>query len=227
MKSPFQLLFLAAIVASGCGDDYVPPPSTGGAGGSGGSIGTGGSGGSGGRGGSGGSGGTVGTGGTGGTAGVGGAAGSGGAGTGGTSGTGGGGSGGTGGTGGSSGSGGAPPMGACDNASDLGALSGLQPTNARQIAADCGAVDCIDLVAMESAFKSCVDDCVEQAVTGLSSECSSCYGDLAWCSGTSCSTACRSNACTPSCLTCAGYSDCIDSLDACAGRMSIDCADDT
>jgi len=204
MRSPFRLLFLAAIVASGCGDDYVPPPSTGG-----GSVGTGGTGGS------------VGT---GGTAGVGGA-GSGGSGTGGSSGTGGGGSGGTGGTG------GAPPMGACDNASDVSVLSGLQPTNARQIAADCGVPpsDCATLtgMGMEAEFKACVEACVKEAVTGLSSECASCYGDLALCSGESCSTACRSNSCTPLCLTCAGYDACIIALDACAGRMSTDCPGDT
>ena len=225
MRLPFHLLFLAAIVVSGCGDDYVPPPSTGGAGESGGSGGTGGSSGTGGTGGSGGTDGNVGTGGTGGTAGVGGSAGSGGVGTGGSSGTGGGGSGGTGGTGGT------PPMGACDNASDVGALSGLQPTNARQIAAECGVPPsaCATLtgMGMEAEFKACVEACVEEAVTGLSSECASCYGDLALCSGASCSTACRSNSCTPSCLACPGYGACIGALNACAGRMSIDCGDET
>lgn len=212
MRLPFHLLLLAAIVVSGCGDDYVPPPSTGGGGGSGGSGGTGGSSGTGGTGGSGGTGGDVGTGGTGGT---GGSAGSGGVGTGGSSGTGGGGSGGT------------PPMGACDNTGDVSALAGLQPTNARQIAADCGISECSNLLSMEAAFKACVDGCVERTVSDLSSECSSCYGDLAWCSRVLCLTPCASDSCTNFCLACDGYGACIGALDACAGRMSIDCAGDT
>jgi hypothetical protein len=70
-------------------------------------------------------------------------------------------------------------MGACDNTGDLDALSGLQPTNARQIAADCGITECSNLLSMETAFKVCVDGCVDRAVAGLSSECASCYGDLA------------------------------------------------
>lgn len=219
MRFALQLLLVSAIVAGGCGDDDVPPPSTGGGGGSGGSVGTGGTGGSGGSAGSGGSGGNVGTGGTGGTAGLGGAGGSGGAGTGGTS--------GTGGSGGSGGSGGTPPMGACDNTDDVNALAALQPTNARQIAANCGIGECSPLLSMEAAFKTCVDGCVGRAVAGLSTECSSCYGDLAWCSGSECLTACQPNSCTPLCLACDGYDACIIALDACAGRMSIDCLDDT
>ena len=118
-------------------------------------------------------------------------------------------------------------MGACDNTGDVDALAGLQPTNARQIAADCGASECFNLVVMESAFKACVDDCVEQAVTGLTTECSSCYGDLAWCSRALCLPPCAGDSCTPLCLTCPGYDACINALDACAGRMSIDCGDGT
>ena len=219
MRLPFHLLFLAAAVAGGCGDDYVPPPSTGGGGGSGGSVGTGGTGGSVGTGGSsgtGGTGGSVGAGGTGGTNGLGGTGGSGGAGTGGTS-----------GIGGSGGTGGTPPMGACDNTGDVSALAALQPTNARQIAADCGIGECSNVLGMEAAFKACVDGCVDRRVAGLSPQCSSCYGDLAWCSGTGCLTACQSNSCTPLCLACDGYDACVIALDVCAGRMSIDCADDT
>ncbi|RZV49513.1 MAG: hypothetical protein EX268_18920 [Deltaproteobacteria bacterium] len=118
-------------------------------------------------------------------------------------------------------------MGACDNTRDVDALAGLQPTNARQIAADCGVVECIDRVTMESAFKACVDACVERRVTGLSTECSSCYGDLAWCSRELCLTPCAGDSCTPLCLTCPGYDACTIALDACAGRTSIDCLDDT
>ena len=37
----------------------------------------------------------------------------------------------------------------------------------------------------------------------------------------------QSNSCTPLCLACDGYDACVIALDVCAGRMSIDCADDT
>jgi hypothetical protein len=40
-------------------------------------------------------------------------------------------------------------------------------------------------------------------------------------------TPCAGDSCTPLCLTCDGYDACIVALDACAGRMSIDCLDDT
>ena len=121
------------------------------------------------------------------------------------------------------------PMGACDNAGDLGALAGLQPGEARQIAASCSLAPspCANLVAMEVAFKACVAECVEQA-TGLSAECTSCYGDLAWCSSEVCLPACESNACLPGCyIECPGYTACLDALSQCAGRDSTDCLGDT
>ncbi|MGB5415679.1 MAG: hypothetical protein WBN01_13630, partial [Polyangiales bacterium] len=149
---------------------------------------------------------------------AGGVAGSGGAGTGGSSGMGGGGTGGT------------PPMGACDNTSDLAALTSLPATNARQIAASCGLAPspCAALISFENEFKDCVDLCVEQAVTGLSTECASCYGDLAWCSRILCLAPCASNACETGCYqTCPGYPGCLDALSQCAGRDSTDCRGDT
>ncbi|MGB3052651.1 MAG: hypothetical protein WBB42_16740 [Polyangiales bacterium] len=219
MRFPFHLLFLAAIVASGCGDDYVPPPSTGGAGGSGGSVGTGGSSGSGGTGGDVGTGGNVGTGGTGGTAGVGGAAGSGGsAGSGGTGAVGGGGSGGT---------GGIAPMGACDNTDDLIALASIQLGNARQIAAKCGTVDCSGVVD-EAMFLTCATSCVEADVPNLSTECATCFSELALCSGLLCNTACAGNPCVVDCQECnegADYRQCLQALTQCAGQLPSDCPD--
>ena len=116
-------------------------------------------------------------------------------------------------------------MGACDNAGDLSALSLLQPSNARQIAADCATRSCSQFEGNQAPFTTCVDACVEQAVTGLSLECAECYGDLAWCSGVLCNGRCATNACTPTCLTCAGYDTCVAALDQCAGRMSLDCPD--
>lgn len=198
------LVFLAATGLGACNNAAVPPPPGGGTGGSDGA------------------GATAGSGGTGAAAGTGGMAGIGG--TGGSGGTGG--DGGGGGNGGVGGTGGIAPMGACNNVSDVDALAALVPSNARQVAADCGLASCIDLVLDQAAFTTCVDECVEGAVSGLSLNCSTCYGELAWCSR-GCLTPCASNSCTALCLTCAGYSECVVALDLCAGRMSIDCSDDT
>jgi len=117
-------------------------------------------------------------------------------------------------------------MGACDNQDDVDALALLQPSNARQVAANCGLVMCSHLLALPAEFVNCVTSCVERAVPGLSSECSACYGDLAWCS-VGCLTPCNVNSCTPLCLTCPDYGLCLDELNQCAGRTSLDCPDDT
>jgi hypothetical protein len=105
-------------------------------------------------------------------------------------------------------------------------LTALLPTNARQIAAYCGVVDCSRFIADQTDFTACVSGCVEQDVAGLSSECSSCYGDFAWCSAQEfCLTACATNSCTSRCLSCDEdeYAACFEELDACAGRRSVDC----
>lgn len=205
------MVLLAATVIGACADDAVPPPSTGGSGAAGGSGGTAAAAGSGG---------------SGGTAGAGGTAGSGGvAGSGGTSGSGG--DGGQGGNGGVGGTGGAVSVGACNNGNDVNALAALQPSNARQVAANCGLASCSNLILDQAAFTTCVNDCVELAVAGLSSDCSSCYGELAWCSRLGCLTPCASNSCAPLCLTCSGYSACVNALNECAGRASIDCPGDS
>jgi len=117
-------------------------------------------------------------------------------------------------------------MGACDNQDDVDALALLQPSNARQVAANRGLVSCSHLVALPAEFVNCVTGWVEQDVPGLSSECAACYGDLAWCS-LGCLTACNVNSCTPLCLTCTDYDVCLAELDQCAGRRSLDCPEDT
>jgi hypothetical protein len=143
------------------------------------------------------------------------------------------GAGGSGGTAGRAGSGGTAGSGgeaddACDNLSDQSVLTGLVPDNARRVAAECGTVDCAPVLGQgEMAFKLCATDCVERNVTGLSMECASCYGDLAWSARLLCNTSCAENSCVPGCLTCGNYSQWLQELDACAGRMSLDCGDDT
>ena len=205
------LVALGALVG-GCSDGFVPPPSAGG-----------------GSGGTGAAGGTAGTAGTGATAGTGGGAGSGG--TGGVSGTAGmGGGGGIGGMGGTGGIGGVGVGGTCINEDDLGVI-GMTIPNLRWQAADCE-TRCVRL--MHDEFVDCINQCVKTRAPGLSSECTSCYGELAWCAGADCNTWCASqtlNACTTDCTAdsaqCPGYSTCLTELNRCAGRDSRDCLDDT
>ena len=173
-----------------------------------------------------GSGGTGGTGGTGASAGTGGGPGSGG--TGGVSGSGG--SGGVSGAGGLGGVGGTD--GACVNDPDLEVIRVTMP-NLRWQAAFCGTL-CEGFITDETLFLGCVNPCVETRAPGLSSECTGCYGDLAWCAGAACNTWCANqtvNACTPDCTAdsarCPGYSACLTELNQCAGRDSLDCLDDT
>ena len=151
------------------------------------------------------------------------------------------GGGGGGGTAASGGSGGAAGMGgtggigggeiggdACINESDV---IGMTVPNLRWKAADCE-TGCVRL--MHDEFVDCINRCVDAQAPGLSSECTSCYGELAWCAGADCNTWCASqtlNACTTDCTAdsaqCPGYSTCLTELNRCAGRDSLDCLDDT
>jgi hypothetical protein len=164
-----------------------------------------------GTGGSTGTGATPGTGGTGGTGGVGGTGGR--AGSGGTAGAGG--SGGVGGVG-----GGVVLVNACQTQADIDAIVALYPTSARQIAAECG-LGCADELTDE-AFLECTNPCIEQGI-GVSSDCTSCYGDFALCIRFFCLSQCASNACIPNCQACFGYQPCANALNLCAGRDSDDC----
>jgi hypothetical protein len=203
-----RLIGLVALLASlgACSDEVVPPPPGGGGGGIGG---TGAVTGTGGDGGSVGSGGIGGGGGTAASGGTGGAAGMGG-----TGGVGGGEFGGD----------------ACINDADLDVI-GMTVPNLRWQAADCE-TGCVRL--MHDEFVDCISQCVETQAPGLSSECTSCYGELAWCAGADCNTGCTNpilNICAPDCTAdsplCPGYSTCLTELNRCAGRDSLDCLDDT
>ncbi|MEM7136469.1 MAG: hypothetical protein AAF500_07820 [Myxococcota bacterium] len=212
---------VVAAVCLGCDGELAPPPpvSTGGTSGTGNSGGpepTGGTGGSGAAAGSGGTGGTGGAAGTGASAGSGGAGGIGAAGGGGAS-----------GAGGAGGSGGGFDGDAC-----LGDLDIIQagPPNLRSRSAVCGE-GCGEV---DPDFAACADACLVTAVPGLSDACRSCYVDLAVCAGLACNTTCAAspNACGLDCLgftgdDCAGYEQCLGELNNCAGRDSLDCADDT
>ena len=142
-----------------------------------------------------------------------------------------GGGGGIGGMSGTGGIGGVGVGGACVNVPDLDVIRVTLP-NLRWQAASCGGPPCQGLG--HDPFVDCVNRCVETQVPGLTSECTTCYGELAWCAVTTCNTWCANqtlNACTPDCIAdsarCPGYSACLTELDQCAGRDSLDCRDDT
>ena len=238
MKKQAAVL-IALVLSLGCNETTVNINNggTGGGSGSGGDGGSGGVGGQAGFGGSAGEGGSAGSGGgagTGGTIGSGGGAGSGGVGgIGGIGGGGGmGGAGGIGGAGGMGGAGGAGggALGACDNESDLDALEGAGD-NVRDIARDCGSRNnpssfCGSLIFDLPRYEECVTECVEEAVDGLSTECSACYGELERCGIEElCRTQCELNACSRSCLDCLNLAGCIEEFEDCRGLPGDGCPD--
>ncbi len=110
-----------------------------------------------------------------------------------------GGVGGAGGIGGSAGGGGA--MGACDNEDDIDAIQNAGDTM-RNIARDCRVLG--------------VPGCIEARVTGISTECASCYREGEQCSVFSnCTLSCQLDTCSANCLTC--NEECIDTLQECTG----------
>ncbi|NNK09481.1 MAG: hypothetical protein HKP50_19410 [Myxococcales bacterium] len=118
-------------------------------------------------------------------------------------------------------------MGACDNTGDLNALASIQLGNARQIAATCGTVDCSGVID-EAMFLTCVTSCVEADVPNLSTECATCFSELALCSGLLCNTACAVNPCVVDCQECnegADYRQCLQALTQCTGQLPSDCPD--
>ncbi|MGB5545779.1 MAG: hypothetical protein WBM74_04345, partial [Polyangiales bacterium] len=124
-------------------------------------------------------------------------------------------------------SGGTVPMGACDNASDLGALAAIQIGNARQIAAKCGTVDCSGSFD-DPMFLTCATSCVEADVPNLSTDCATCFAELALCSGLLCNTTCAQNSCVVECQFCdddADYPQCLQALTQCTGPLPSDCPD--
>jgi len=178
-----------------------------------------------------GSGGTWGTGGRGtggsGTGGSGGMAGAGGGGA--------GGSGGAGATGGGSGgAGGFQGLGACDNAADFAALASFQPSNPRtvtaQLAIDQTSEGCANRLPNQTDFIDCVAQGLRvlAADSGqtLSTDCSLCYGDLAWCSiPGACNLSCTPDSCAFICRQCPGYPACEEALDMCTGRTPPECGE--
>lgn len=143
-----------------------------------------------------------------------------------------GGTGGVGGAGGFGGEGGAGggALGACDNDSDLEALEGASG-NVRDIARDCGLPNnvssfCANLIFNPPLYEECITECVEEAVDGLSTECSACYGELERCGVESfCRTQCQLNTCSTLCLDCLDLAGCIEEFEDCRGLPGDGCPD--
>ena len=141
-----------------------------------------------------------------------------------------GGNGGTGGAGGIGGEGGAGggAKGACDNESDLDALQSVDGSP-RDIARDCGSRNnlssfCGSLIFNLPRYEECVTECVEEAVDGLSTECSACYGELERCGiEVLCRTQCELNACSRSCIDCLNLAGCIERFEDCRGLPGDGC----
>ncbi len=139
----------------------------------------------------------------------------------------GGGSGGTGGADGGTDAGadGGEPRGACDNGSDLDALEGTGD-RPRDIARDCGLIECANWVGNGPGYESCVSTCVADAVAGLSPECIACYGGLERCSLDSfCRSQCQNNTCSTTCLGCMNGAGCLLDLEECRGLPGDGCPD--
>ncbi|MEM7138825.1 MAG: hypothetical protein AAF500_19770 [Myxococcota bacterium] len=132
------------------------------------------------------------------------------------------GTGGSAGAGGSGGAGGEPSsLGACDNDSDVAALTGQ---NAVATATFCGGIFCISTIGDVQRHAQCVSDCIEERVVGLSTECAACYGDAAGCGLSQfCFGLCQVDTCSVGCLNCLGFAGCSDSFETCRGLPGNGC----
>ena len=133
-----------------------------------------------------------------------------------------GGSAGMGGDAGAGGVGGNVVRGNCSNPTDIAELASLQPSNARTFAASVALGQCANDFDKVS-FTACVASAIQETLTSLSTECATCYGELAWCSIPNCNVACQTDSCFPICLTCNGYDACREALNLCTGTLPQDC----
>ncbi|MFW2387993.1 MAG: hypothetical protein ACN4G0_06640 [Polyangiales bacterium] len=137
-----------------------------------------------------------------------------------------GGNGGAGGSGGEGGDGGS--MGACDNATDIGAMEAAGES-LRDVARSCGLPNnmssfCASLIGTGGLYEECISDCVEESVPGLSTECAACYGALERCGLASlCRTSCQLNNCSSLCLDCLNRGGCIEEYETCRGLPGDSC----
>ena len=115
------------------------------------------------------------------------------------------------------GGGGGQGSGACDNESDLGVIES-EEDSLRNIARDCGTLRCGPKVLNPAEYETCVNMCIDEAVQGLSTECTACYGAAERCSLESlCRVLCQNASCSFVCLNCLDTGNCIEELEACTG----------
>ena len=129
---------------------------------------------------------------------------------------------GMGGSSGMGGSGGVVSAGVCDNSNDLDAIANAGDT-LRNIGGTCGTDTCGSYIFNPPMFASCISSCLESEVTGLSSECSSCYGEVARCGLSAFCLDCGNDTCSADCLSCLNGAGCLTALDACTGIPTDDC----
>lgn len=114
---------------------------------------------------------------------------------------------------------------ACDNADDLAAIENATDT-LRNIGGACGSTpECFRFVLLENdpvRFALCVTECV-QAEVGISTECATCFGDVAGCGVENGCLGCENDSCSASCLGCLNGGACLDALDACTGIPAEEC----
>jgi hypothetical protein len=126
--------------------------------------------------------------------------------------------------GGAGGTGGVVSTGSCDNESDFQALATFGSGSPRTLAASVANNDCSDQIANREGFVSCVArEFAGNLTQSISTECATCYGELAWCSLPNCNVSCQNDACLTGCLSCAGYDACVQALGACTGDVPQEC----
>lgn len=136
-----------------------------------------------------------------------------------------GGSGGFGGTDGGTDAGidGGDAKGACDNESDIDAIESAG--RLRDVARNCGLINCANFVGNSSGYESCVSGCVAFSAPTLSSECSACYASAERCSHDwFCRGPCQNDTCSTTCLECLNGADCLLDFEECRGLPGDGCA---
>jgi hypothetical protein len=121
---------------------------------------------------------------------------------------------------------GGEPKGACDNESDLEALEGADD-NVRDIARICGLPNLPPFCIINNQpYEECIGECVEDRVSGLSTECAACYGALERCGlGSRCGSQCQFDACSTMCFDCLNLAGCIEDFEECRGLPGDGCPD--
>lgn len=111
--------------------------------------------------------------------------------------------------------------GACDNRADLVAIAA---TNLNAVTTFCTGFVCFNTLGNFLAYEQCVNACVEENVSGLSSNCADCYGGVARCGlDAFCFGVCQFNTCGLQCLNCLSFAGCLTEFEECRGLPGDGC----